>query len=561
MSIKKIGIFLATALWTVGEASECRCFPGDSCWPGNSDWASFNTSIGGRLIQTVPIGAVCHGASYNESACQIVQDTWTDPATHYESAHSLLDGYWANKSCDPFTAPDVQCVVGTYVQYAVNASSPEHVSQTIQFARKNNLRLVIRNTAHDYIGKSTGAGAIAIWTHNIKSTAKLNWKDMQYSGPAIKIGAGVQGWEAVGFADTHKLVIVTGYCPTVGTAGGYIQGGGHSALATKFGLAADNALEFEVIDGKGQYLIANRNQNADLFWALSGGGGGTYGVVLSATVKAYPTMPVVSTSLEITSIDLSYEISRDVVAAFHRVLPSIVDAGCYVLAGLSGTTFSITDLVAPGLTAEAVDTLLAPFLAFLKQNSIAYQQSSSSFPTYYNYVMGGPPSNYFENAANNIQIGNWFMPRSIVIDHNKDKQYIDALFNITQQGAIVAMLCFNVSNKKDNAVFPGWRDVLIFNMIELPTTLTESLEDEHVALEEINANMLPLLRDISPDSGCYLNEANPLDPNWKTNFYGVNYNKLESIKNKYDPYHMFYGLTAVGSDYWIEQADKRLCRS
>lgn len=132
-----------------------------------------------------------------------------------------------------------------------------------------------------YFGKSTGAGAISVWTHNLKNLEVLDWQGEHYSGLAIRAGAGVQGFEAIHFADTHDLVAVTGSCPTVGLAGGYTQGGGHSSLASKFGLAADNALEFEVVDGSGNVLIANREENTDLFWALSGGGGSTVSSFIS----------------------------------------------------------------------------------------------------------------------------------------------------------------------------------------------------------------------------------------------------------------------------------------
>lgn len=54
---------------------------------------------------------------------------------------------------------------------------------------------------------------------------------------------------------------------------------GNSTLASKYGLSADQALEWEVVNGTGKLLRASRIENSDLFWALSGGGGGTYGVV------------------------------------------------------------------------------------------------------------------------------------------------------------------------------------------------------------------------------------------------------------------------------------------
>ena len=68
------------------------------------------------------------------------------------------------------------------------------------------------------------------------------------------------------------------------------------------------------------------------------------------------------------------------------------------------------------------------------------------------------------------------------------------------------------------------------------------------------------MRDLAPGSGAYLNEADPFDPNFKTTFYGVNYKRLLSIKDRYDPEQLFYALTAVGSDRWESRSDGRLCK-
>lgn len=73
--------------------------------------------------------------------------------------------------------------------------------------------------------------------------------------------------------------------------------------------------------------------------------------------------------------------------------------------------------------------------------------------------------------------------------------------------------------------------------------------------------LIPKLQALSPNSGAYLNEADWKDPNFKKDFFGSNYNTLLAIKNKYDPDHLFYAVAAVGSDYWVEQADKRLCKA
>ena len=76
--------------------------------------------------------------------------------------------FFANASCDPFTERDAPCSYGTYVRYAVDVRSAADVAATLDFVKARNIRVVIRNTGHDWNGKSTGAGAVALWTHHLK---------------------------------------------------------------------------------------------------------------------------------------------------------------------------------------------------------------------------------------------------------------------------------------------------------------------------------------------------------------------------------------------------------
>lgn len=123
--------------------------------------------------------------------------------------------FWANHSCDPFYPTKSQCVVGTYVQYAVNASCTSDYQATLAFATKRNLRLVVRNTGHDYFGKSSGDGALAIWTHHIRDFKFLDYTSKGYTGKAMVIGAGLQVLEATTLAHTQGLTIVGGATSTL----------------------------------------------------------------------------------------------------------------------------------------------------------------------------------------------------------------------------------------------------------------------------------------------------------------------------------------------------------
>ncbi|KAM0800494.1 hypothetical protein BDR22DRAFT_796261, partial [Usnea florida] len=137
-------------------SSACRCFPGDTCWPTKSEWDNFNQTLRGKLIATKPLASVCHldlFDTYDAQICADLQANWTLPETHYVTSSSIMAPYYANQSCDPFLPRNSQCVIGTYIQYAVNASEASDYQKTINFIKKRNIRLTIRNTGHDYYGK------------------------------------------------------------------------------------------------------------------------------------------------------------------------------------------------------------------------------------------------------------------------------------------------------------------------------------------------------------------------------------------------------------------------
>lgn len=374
------GVVFLGAAWVaasqspLGTTRTCRCFPGDEFWPSSAEWDVFNQTVGGRLIQTVPVASPCHdsfpGVSFDNATCADIRANWIHPEFHDKTSHSPMAAFFANESCDPFTDRAAQCVVGSYVQYAVNASGASDYIETLAFAKQRNIRLVIRNTGHDYLGKSTGAGSLALWTHHLKDIDVLEYSSSAYAGKAMRMGAGVQASEAQSVAHALGLVVIEGACPTVGLAGGYTQGGGAGPLGSKFGLAADQVLEWEVVVPTGQILIATPDQNTDLYWALSGGGGGTYGAVLSMTVKLHPDMPTAGASLYFTDPTEKY---RDVLQTFLINLPAMLDAGAVVYWQIIRRgRFTIPQSYLPNGTVQDLKRLFQPTLLALKQNGIAY---------------------------------------------------------------------------------------------------------------------------------------------------------------------------------------------
>jgi len=115
-----------------------------------------------------------------------------------------------------------------------------------------------------------------------------------------------------------------------------------------------------------------------------------------------------------------------------------------------------------------------------------------------------------------------------------------------------------VSGNPNNAVFPPFRTMHSMCIVTGGWNDTASWEEEFAGTRLVTT-LVSRLAEIAPETGAYLNEADAFDPNWKQNFYGVNYDKLLQIKDKWDPDQMLYGTTAVGGDRWVAVEGGRLC--
>ncbi|UKZ76210.1 hypothetical protein TrVFT333_003907 [Trichoderma virens FT-333] len=539
--------------------SSCKCFPGDACWPSNSDWAAFNKTVDGRLIATVPLGSPCHGASYNETECQFLQDNWLFSPIHYGSSSSVMAPLFANASCDPFQPADTPCTLGNYVRYAVNVSTAAHVSATLKFAAQRNIRFVIRNTGHDYNGRSTGAGALSVWTHYLKDTDILDWNDKYYTGKALKIGAGIQGFEALEAAHAAGLIVVTGECPSVGIAGGYVQGGGHSALSTIYGLAADNALSYDVVTPNGTLVTATRMQNNDLYWALSGGGGGNYGVVVSMVFRAHPDDVVSGSKFAIDTTALGSETLYAIIDAFHAALPAIVDSGVMIIYFFGPGFFQVPAMTAYGKTQDEVEAILKPFIDSLAALNVdlapTYTQFSSYFDHFQNYW--GPL------PAGNIQVGTdlfggRLIPRSVLPSFSPTAQKLVEL-GVTFIGVGLNVSHFGGDNA--NAVLPQWRSSIVEVSLTLPYSFQVPFQDMIATQDTITNVVQPVIEAATPGAGAYMNEADFQQPDFQETFFGANYPQLLKIKKKYDPKGLLYARAAVGSEAWTVAENGRMCRT
>ncbi|KAF1953532.1 FAD-binding domain-containing protein [Byssothecium circinans] len=553
MSMESMGFFQSMQT-TSPAAAGCYCFPGDACWPSTAAFSDFNHTVGGQLIATTPIASVCHDGdgpfgSYDAEKCAQLQSEWFLPQTHLPSSSSAMAMLFTNNSCNPFLPPQTPCTLGNSVSYAVKVRTVADAQKTLTFAQDHNIRLVIRNTGHDYNGKSTGAGALSIWTQDLNSIELLdsrNWTE--YEGRALKLGAGVQVYDAYQFADVQGI-LVGGNCPTIGIAGGLAQGGGRGPLATAFGLVADQVLEWEVLTSSGELLTASPIENQDMYWALFGGGGSTYGVVMSVTMKLHAPVFVSSTKLIFATPSNGPGIENywGAVKTFTKLLPAFVDAG-----------LEVTFTVAPGAFIQALDDLFQPILTQLTNDGIQYQYQSQQFPSFLQsyQAMNLPGANVSDSI-----LGGRLLPRSVVED-NID-QYMEAVRYIIDASYIFVGLVLDVSQTPASkvAVNPYWRKTLISSVLGTYydyQNYTANLENQ----KYMTNTLIPKLSALTGDPpAASLNEADFLEPNWQSVLYGQNYERLDRIKRRYDPKDTFYALGAVGSDRWTQKGDGRLCKA
>ena len=473
-----------------------------------------------------------------------------------------MSPYWLNNSCSPFLSSNGTCSLGNLASYAINASDAASVVAGVQFAQEKGIRLTIKNTGHDFLGRSAGKGSLGLWMTNLKEMTFFNYSSPIYTGPAARIGAGIQNSEFFEAASQHGLRVVGGSCPTVGVTGGYTQGGGHGPLGATYGLGSDQTLEFEVVTAAGQQLIASPTLNADLYWALSGGGAGNYAVVLSVTVRAHQDGQVAGTSLSFvnTNADTFW---AGVTAWMKHLLVLDTIPNFNTLWAVDNEEFLLEYATFADGSAAEMNAALAPFIQELTALNISLTTNDSKVhPTFEAHYQ------YFATQAydTNNSIGGRLIQRSAV--QNNLPAIVDTFRGIVSStslpGALINGIANNVTHKRvgntaaSNSVLPAWRESLFTMNVGIPLAENAAWGVLRSVQAQLN-EWQDQLRAVTPGGGTYISEATFDNPNWKTDYYGVNYGRLQAVKTKYDPNGLLWSHAAVGSDQWIVAPDGRLC--
>ncbi|KIJ22835.1 hypothetical protein M422DRAFT_217733 [Sphaerobolus stellatus SS14] len=541
-------------------SSTCRTQPDDPSFPNQTTLNAFNDSIDGRLLHAIPSAQFCQ-----ERAGGCPDELWFNGNFRNDIPGALLTYNWEQ---DYDSNPPSLCLrngticgQGNVPVIAINATTALHIQAGVKFAIAHNLRVSIKASGHDYLGRSTAKGSLLLWTryfqdvtfHDSFTIGSINY------GSAVTVGSGVGLHTLYGLTRAQGKVFVGGTAASVVASGGYIQGTGHSALSPSHGLASDNALQFEIVVADGSLLIANSESHSDLFWALRGGGAGSWGVIISTTFRTFQTFDIVghTISMAVNTTDQVAEIAT--VHAKHIFDLDTLQAGQYFYCTATPPTFTWSiATVFPNASLETAIDALNPFLGEL--NSLGFSPVTQIIASNVNDVLG---SLTVDIGGTNVILGSRLWPSetykdSVTAIGNGYKELFDG-----GTGGVLGHLVAGGQVSKnvviDSAVNPKWRTAKTHMVITASWQDNASLQDIEAIREDLTRNKVPILDELAgPNAGAYSNEADVREPNFRETFFGVNYGRLSAVKAKYDPHGMFIVQAGVGSENWDNDGICRL---
>ncbi|KAL2842591.1 FAD-binding domain-containing protein [Aspergillus pseudodeflectus] len=557
-------------------------------------WQSLNSSVGGRLYYGEPLLAPCY-TRYNghfqrpdAQECSILQRNRTNGPFVSDHFGGYQNVNWAacqssGESCafgslspDLVTPVTKECKQGSVSPKYVDARSVEDVQKTLLFAQENNLPVVIKNTGHDYTGRSSGPDSLGLWTHHIQPPITLQKGFIPQGcsdsvGDVITFGAGQQFAGIYKFAHEHNYRVVGGSSSTVGAAGGWITGGGHSLLSNELGLGVDNVQQLKAVLPNGTYITANRCQNQDIFFALRGGGGGTFGVITEMSTLAHPEKPMVSISVFSYSPNSAKDFISIIVANADRWASE--GWGGYIQPGLIGKGVSSFFMATSLLNQTAAEISMKPMTDFAHHQGTLAIANITSTSTYFEIMnalvgtgaaeslgSGGAtamssriiPQKYFRGPTNQQKLSSILL--DILTAAQADSGLLPAVAPLFI--CVTAPTIYSRSLPESDlpngpgasSVTPAWRTGL-WHAIHLRSFSPSKTRDPDTVREMFQAahDTMNPLREFTPDGGAYQNEADAFETDPIGSFWGEeNYARLLRIKREVDPKNLLSVHNGVG---------------
>jgi FAD/FMN-containing dehydrogenase len=559
-----------------------RVRPGEPGWPDPAEWAKLRKHVGGRLVKVKSPFAACTPHP-DSPACTELFENLQDPFYISDSVALTETLGWT----DAWTSQASP--------YAVLAQSSADVAAAVNFAREHRVRLVVKGGGHSYVGGSNAPDSLLVWTRPNLRAVELHDRFVPQGAvglvepeAAVSVGAGaiwMDVYDAV--TTTAGRFVQGGGCTTVGVAG-LVQGGGFGPFSKGFGTAAANLLEAEVVTADGAVRIANAASNPDLFWALKGGGGGTFGVVTRLTLRTH-ALPAyfgaVITTITAAS-DAAYTTLVSQVISFYGTRLLNPNWGEQIRFG-PGRRISVT-MVFQGLTEAEAARTWAPLFAWVtdRERAADYTLAEPMVPAlpakdFWNADVLGPtglividdrpraPEGYFYWKVDAGQVGQvlhayqstWLSQR--LLDPERQPALVDALIRASQVGS-VSLHCnkglAGASPKvldwtRDTSMNPAVLDAFalaIASANEPPAYPGIAGHEPDVAqgrrdARVVAAAMAPL-KALAERPASYLSEADYFQDDWQTSFWGDHYTRLARVKDRYDPGGLFSVHHGVGAE-------------
>ncbi|KAF2825686.1 hypothetical protein CC86DRAFT_293752 [Ophiobolus disseminans] len=552
--------------------SNYSCVPGQACWPSVIEWSSFNRSINGNLRLTIPWAAPCYNSTSSDECQQIAKSYGNGNArTSQYGSMEFLDwescgqSHCSLNSLRPSSPVSGECSLGRLSTYHVKAHTPEDISRTLNFVREHGIRVSIKNTGHDYFGRSNAANSLAIWTHNMK--------DLQYhkkfrpQGCKTRyenigeVGAGIQAQEAWTFFEPLDMLVTVGAVGSVGIAGGFGQGGGHGPLGPKYGLMVDQAVEFDVVTADGHMRTINECSDPDLFWAMRGGGGGNYAVLTSYKFQLHPAVPINVYSFQARFTEpkniSESKVHRDIVTALA------LNQTLFAEHGMAGYNFLHKDHIVmlqimPSVDTEAIKSVTSQWHEFSSNHSdlVITENRYYSFKKFSHWHAFTETPAISRNGPVGLGLmeAGRFIPRNLFASSENVELLVDAVLaamqfsNVHQGGGSAQLYSTGPLSHSDNSktgLHPEWRKALWHVIIGAAWTSTTPLNVRTHIQKTVSASVQPF-KALTPGGGCYMNEGDWLEEDWQQTFFGYNYNRLLDVKRRYDPSGLFNCWKCVG---------------
>lgn len=220
-----------------------------------------------------------------------------------------------------------------------------------------------------------------------------------------------------------------------------------------------------------------------------------------------------------------------------------------------------------GKTQPEAEAIFAPVKAKLDEYNaslvISVQYCTfANYETYYSTLSGRQSA----VGSSGVALGSRFLDRAALTSSSAD---LKKMLNVTA-GKLGEFTSSNVCIVSGGQVFkdvadvnsgvnPAWRIAHVHNIVARGWAPGTDAATQNLIQDDVTFMKVGAMRDIAPNTGSYMNEADRRDPQYLLDFYGKSLPKLRAVKRKYDPTSLFYCPTCVGSDGWREDETGRLC--